>query len=222
MQQITIKDGVVELQEVSEVKRTRLAEFSDALTAQAGTRTPILPTGTIHFAARGKMSAYTIEAPPARRTVRFQPRDGRMQEFSIPMPWICLLITFCERAMDAVRVFFSPVPVRALDQDLYHAPLPNRYAPDGMVCMGNFKFEITLTQPDKIQDAVRHFFESTFTNEILDSFNQFVPQEIAVKTGSGENWFHGWSRLMDEELPHVAWKKYKPLGEVVDQLLDRR
>lgn len=221
MQVIRISDGVVELQEVGEVKRARLSEFYEALVADRGYSTPLLPPGTVHLAIRGRVRVYTVEASSLRRPVRFSPRDGRPQEYLIPFPWTYLLISFVEEALNELRVFFTPTQLRTLDDPLCHAPLPNRY-PDGLTCMGNFKFEIASTLPAKIEEAVRYFFQSSFTAEILDSFTQFIPEPIAVRTGSGENWFHGWSRLSDEELSQVKWKPYKPFAEAVDRILERK
>jgi hypothetical protein len=107
-----------------------------------------------------------------------------------------------------------------MEDTLFHAPLPNRYN-DGLVCMGSFKFEVTSSVPAKIREVVDYFFGSSWTSEVLDSFNQFVPDQIAVKTGSGEDWFHGWSRLTEEELSQVRWKPYKTLIESVNRILER-
>ncbi len=221
MQVVRIVGDVVELQEVSEVKRARLPEFLAHLSEQAGIRTPILAPGTIHYAAQGRTSVFTFEIPPGRRTLRFRSRDGRTKEYMIPLPWIYLMAGFCERALDRVYVYLTTEPLRSTEAQLFHLPVPNRY-PDGLVCLGNFRFDITLSDPHKVDGVVRFYFESLFTNEILDSFNSFVPEQIATRTQDGTMWFDGWSRLSDEELKTVVWKPYKPFSEAVQAILDRR
>jgi hypothetical protein len=221
MHVIRISDGVVELQEVTEVKRARLAEFCDALTEQAGYRTPILPAGTVQYATRGKLSVYAVEAPPERRTVHFHPRDGLVQEFSIPFPWTYFFAVFHERALDRVHVFAAPKRVVSADETLFHLPVTNRYH-DGLVCLGSYRFDVTLGVPDRVQDVVGYFFDSRFTDEVLDSFNGFVPEEITARTASGGNWFDGWSKLTDAEVAQVRWKPYRKFGEVVELVLSRR
>lgn len=221
MQVIRIVDGVVELQEVSEVKRARLTEFFDALVLQRGVFTPVMPAGTVHFAARDRFSTYTIELPPQRRTVRFRPKEGREQEHSIPMPWTLFLITFCAEALDSLRIFVRPKPLASTTDLLHQVCFPNRGS-DGVTCMGNFKFEISAQTPDKIRAAIEFYWSARFTSELLESFDRQVPDAIAVKTGTKENWFHGWARLSDEDLTSVLWKPYKPLSEVVQHTLERR
>lgn len=221
MQQIVIKDGTVELLEVGEVKRAKLSEFYEALVADRGFSTPLVPPGTIHYMVRGRTAIYTIELAPARRKITYREREGRSREFALPCPWMYFVISFCEKALDQVRVFFAPAPLKSLDDDLYHVPLPNRYS-DGLICMGSFKFEITSTLPSKVQEAVRFYLESHFTDEVMDSFRSFMPEEIKAKSGNDKIWLEGWSLLTDEELPNVRWKKYKPLAAVLDQILERR
>jgi len=221
VQVIRISDGVVELQEVSDVKRARLSEFFDALVLQRGVATPVMPAGTVHFAARDRFSTYTIEVPPQRRTVRFRPKEGREQEHSILLPWAIFLITFCAEALDALRIYVRPKPLGTTSDLLHHVPFPNRYS-DGLTCMGTFKFEVTAPTPEKIRAALNFYWSSNFTSEILDSFNGHVPDAIATKTGPKENWFHGWARLSQEDLDGLLWKPYRPLVEVVQQALERR
>ncbi len=219
MQIIRISEDVVEIQEVSEIKRARLPDFYDALVAQRGFSTPVLPQGTVHYAVRSRSSVYTVAIPPARRKITFREREGRAMEFALPFPWTIFIVAFTEKALDQVRVHFSPAPIRSTEDDLFHAPLPNRY-PDGLVCMGSFKFEITSTLPDKVEEAVRFYLESSFTDEILDSINNHMPDEIRAK--GGRPWLEGWSLMADEEFPRVRWKKHKPLADVIDQAFERR
>lgn len=220
MQVVRIVGDIVELQEVSEVKRTRLPEFLAHLSEQAGIRTPILAPSTIHYASMGRMSVFALEVPPGRRTINYRPRDGRTQEFVIPFPWVYLLAVFCERALDRVYVYLAPEAVRTTEAQLFHLPVPNRYSRDGLVCLGNFRFDIT--EPHKVDEIVRFYFESNFTDEILESFNSYVPEQIAVRTTESTNWFQGWSKLTDEELKAVQWKPFKSFDAAVQAILDRR
>ena len=221
MQVVRIVGDVVELLEQSEVKRTRLPEFLAHLSEQAGILTPILAPGTIHFASKGRMSVFALEVPPGRRSIRYRPRDGRTQEFEIPFPWVYLLTGFCERALDRVYVYVAPEPIRSTEDQLFHLPVPNRYS-DGLVCLGNFRFDITLSEPHKVDEVVRFYFESLFTNEVLESFNSYIPQEIATRTRDGTQWLDGWSKLTDEELKAVQWKPFKSFDAAVQAILDRR
>jgi hypothetical protein len=221
MQVVRIVGDVVELQEVSEVKRTRLPEFLAHLSEQAGIQTPILAPGTILYASKGRMSVFALEVPPDRRTIKYRPRNGRIQEFAIPFPWVYLLVAFCERALDRVYVFVAPEPVRSTEAHLFHLPAPNRGL-DGLVCLGNFRFDITLSQTHKVAEVVQFYFSSNFTDEILESYTAFVPDAIATRTQDGTEWFDGWSRLTDDELKAVQWKPYKSFSAVVQAILDKR
>ena len=221
MQIIRISDDIVELQDVTAVKRTRLTDFYRALTHEAGYRSPFLPSGTVHFATRGRMSNYTIESPPAPRTVQYRDGERPVQEYTVPFPWMYLLVSFTEQALDGVRVYFSAERLSKDEDVLSHAPLPNRYS-DGSVCLGNFRFEVASTAPDRIEKVCDFFASSTYTNEILDSFNDFVPEEITAKTRSGENCFSGWARIPEKAVSKVKWKPYRKFSVVLEEILNRR
>jgi hypothetical protein len=221
MQVVRIVGDVVELLEQSEVKRTKLQDFLAHLSEQSGIRTPILAPGTIFYASKGRLSVLALEVPPSRRAIKYRPREGRIQEFALPFPWIYVLAAFSERALDRVYVFLAPKPVRSTEAQLFHVPLPNRYS-DGLVCMGTFRFDLTLSNPDKVQELVGFFFESLFTHEVLDSFNSYVPDEIATRTKEGTQWLEGWSKLSDDELQSVRWKPYKSFDATVQTILGSR
>ena len=221
MQVIRIMEDAVELQEVGVVKRTKLSEFYRALTDQAGYRTPLLPAGCVHYAARGHRSVYTLEAAPERRIVRYRSSEGPLQEHKIAFPWVYLLVCFRERALDSVLVFFIRERLSKEEDVLSHAPVPNRYQ-DGSVCLGTFKYDVATTAPSKIEELVKFYFDSDFTHEVLDSFNSYIPPEISAKTGSGETCFSGWERIKDEDLPKVGWIPHQKFSAALEQLLSRR
>ena len=132
-----------------------------------------------------------------------------------------IVVSFVERALDGVRVFFAPQRLQTVDDEVFHAPVPNRYL-DGNICMGSFKFEITSTVPDKIREAVDFYLDSPFTNEIMESVNGHMPDFIRQRTPNDDAWFQGWSTIPDEELSQVKWRPFRKLAEVVNQALGRR
>lgn len=200
METIEISDGVVHLVEREVTKSITLEAFKDSLRATLGFKSPILPSNTIFYGQLEACRVYAIEQAPCVRTINYRPDKNRNSEtfqYTIPLPWVYLIVTFHEFALESLHVYFRGQRVKIADDVLYVAPLPNIHG-DGLVCLGDLRFEITSPMEERVEKLKRLFWDSVFNADILYSYDENMPEAIEERSGEDES-FAGWERISTEE-----------------------
>ena len=190
MEVIEIIDGVVELKNVSTVRRVKLNDFKESLILAAGVRTPILPSNTIFYGSKNGTRVYLIERKPALVTILYK-KDGKSlpKEFRIPFPYHYFLIEFEGFAFESCHFFLRNKRLTKLDDALYFPPLPNLNNHDCSVCLGDFKYRVTADVLENIESLEKYFFDSAFNTDLSQLFHGKIPRQIASLKRGGRAYF---------------------------------
>lgn len=132
-----------------------IASAFNSATADSG----LLPEHSLFWQRRQGANRIGIWLPPQVWKLTFE--AGRhARAIPVPLPGLVFVGHGHEYAVFAVKAR----PARSEDL-LYRAPLPN-VDPSGRICQGSAEFPVCSA--DKIQQAVRAFFESTFNSHLSE------------------------------------------------------
>jgi len=215
-QVIRVENGVVTLLEQRVLKTVSVTAFQDALASSIGVRTPVLPAGCILYAKKAERTCYLLEQPPGVRQVRFS--SERTHTYAIPVPYAYFAVAFHHYALEFLFAYFSSKPVLSTAAALCYAPLPNINR-DCRVCLGEYRFRVTADVPNRVADVVRYFWESAFNEEILELYQNEMPEQIRELTPKDQPWFEGWSKVPADLASVLPWVRCCTVAEAVDRAL---
>lgn len=216
---IEIKNGLVSLIDQTVIKQINLRTFKEELLTTLGSQTPILPKNTILFAQRQDARLYLLEQPPQQKTIHYKPEGKRTaREYNIAMPFVYFLCEFYPYALESLYVYFSPKQLVKKSDYLYYPALPN-ILDECKACLGDQRFSITSSTPEKIAKVLSFYWTSNFNTEADQFFEDKMPSEIKQPTAKTETYFDRWSRIPAEKICRLSWHKYKPLEEILTYVL---
>jgi hypothetical protein len=214
---IRVENGVVTLLEQRVLKTVSVTAFQDSLASSLGVRTPLLPVGCVLYAKQAERTCFLLEQPPGVRQVQFRDKE-RSRTYAIPIPYAYFAVVFHNYALEFLCTFFAPKPVQSTGTSLCYAPLPNIHR-DGAVCLGDYRFRVTADVPTRVADVVRYFWESQFNQDILELYQNEMPDRIRELTPKGEPWFEGWSKVPTDLITTLAWSRCCTVAEAIDRAL---
>jgi hypothetical protein len=219
MEIIEISEGVVELKEVSTVRRVKLTDFKNALIQSSGLRTPILPKGVIFYASKDYKKVYLIEREPVMAKVLYAHDRPHPKEFTLAFPWHYFLVLFENYAFETCYFYFRNKRIMTVEDKFSLPPLPNLHSPDCAVCLGDFRYQVTAETPEKMTGLINYFFASTFNDDLNQFFKEKIPKQIkALKRSPEEHCFESWQRLKIEDSCSVEWFPYQSLAKCLDNI----
>jgi hypothetical protein len=213
---IRVENGVVTLLEQRVLKTVSVTAFQDSLAASLGVRTPLLPAGCVLYAKKAERTCYLLEQPPGVRQIRFS--GERTSAYAIPVPFAYFAVVFHNYALEFLYAYFAPKPVQSTGASLCYAPLPNIHR-DGKVCLGDYRFRVTADVPTRVADVVRYFWESQFNQDILELYQNELPDRMRELTPKGEPWFEGWSKVPPDLVTMLPWSRCCTVAEAIDRAL---
>lgn len=200
---IEIKNGLAEVSYKKSSKNhskvITISSLVEALNANQGISTPVLPFGCRSYIRKGNSHRFLIELSPMRRFIRYINKSGKtIFEDSVPMPWGVMAVELRENSSGTYTLNTGTTAIRALsrpifsfDDDIYHYPVPNVYADHGNICWGG-----SLKQEDKIIENlamagkfVDIFIGSNFNADIAPRFNMYTRYEDLLRAIQKRNTF---------------------------------
>ena len=222
MEIIEISEGIVELKEISTVRRVKLTDFKNALIQSSGLRTPILPKSVILYASKDYKKAYLIEQEPAMVKVLYANDRAHSKEYTLAFPYHYFLILFENYAFEKCFFYFRNQKLTSAEDKFFIPPIPNLHSPDCAVCLGDFRYQVTADAPEKINSLIGYFFASTFNTDLNQFFREKIPKQIALlKQNQEEHCFDAWQRLKLENVCSVEWFPYQSLNRCLDSVLEK-
>lgn len=148
--------------------------------------TPLLPRDTIFYKVKQSKAAYVIEGRP--RVCSFKSQAHLDMTFQVPIPWH-VFIAFVDLNQNTIRpsyMFFTPGPIRSLDDRLYATWLGNQYHDrDGSLCLGHDTATDTIeigtanvSLRQRLQMLSSHVYNSSFNDSLSIPINN-VPPELS-------------------------------------------
>lgn len=215
MEVVEIRSGIVTLYEQNIIKQVGVEAFKERLATTQGQRTPILPRGTVHYAAKNSRSCFFIEQEPAIRTIKYDNQKESVRSYNLPIPWTYFLLVFENAALEHFCVYFSKKRISHVEDVLCRAPFTNMHD-NGEVCLGDYTITVTLRIPERAIDAINYFWKSTFNTDLSIEHDTFMPEQIKKITQEDEDYFAGWERIPFQEICLLDWKPYKKVREIID------
>lgn len=206
MEVIRIADGVVTLSEETVIRRVRLDAFKDRLAVGLKLQTPVLPRGTVLYAARSSKSLLVLEEAPQSRSITFRDQLGRARDYSIPLPWVYFMPVFHGTALESLYVYFAKDAVKSPSSPLCFPALPNTFD-DCKVCLGDYRYSVTSALAARIADISRFYWASTFNLDASSLYTSKMPEAITSASPPGASLFEGWMTFPQSSVCELSWAR---------------
>ncbi len=220
MEEIIIQNGSVCLRSVQELKRIRTEDFYQALSAQVGVQTPLLPERTLYYSTFGDKRLYCVHRPPEKAVISVKDRDGLLREYTLKLPHLYFFHRFIHAAFDELYVYCSSEKVRSGQDMLCYVPLKNLFA-KGRVCMGHdLRFGLEGSDATKILRVEQHFRHSVFNGDLDQACRDHAPE-----TWPGFEPIEHWQTLSEQpdfDPCSVPWRRHRCWDDIVKDIMGRQ
>lgn len=152
-----------------------------------------------------------VEQPPQIRTIL----TGRNRRH-VPLPYVVFLVYF-NRSKDGVYTYsgihigFKNTPIRSLDEQLQHPPLPNFSGHS--VCMGSYNAPSSKTPNAIVEGAIGQFWQSVFA--------EYPPSYFTVNGKAIDTW-PKWENVGPLEILDAKFASGNTLTQSLDWVLKSR
>lgn len=105
----------------------KLSVFAEQLAQHVPLETGVLPPGVLSIRQAGDHLQVVLQARPGINYIHWTEYegDGKEKLYTLAQPWRVIVADFLAGDLMGARMFYSPVPVAAMDQQLYHQNVPN-------------------------------------------------------------------------------------------------
>lgn len=215
MRVLTICDGVVTVEDRSEIRRVRADDFWAKMREQAPVSTPLLPAGTVRYIRKDKFSSLAYEVPPGEASVLYG-----AHRYRLAFPYMYLIMNMNTRSIDKTYMGFRNKPMEEDDDMLHWMPLPNQYD-KGNWCWGaGLQIDPASSLRQKVDAIMNHFTNSSFNDDLKDYLAPRIPADFKVKaTGAVVALtFKAWEKMTKDGMDacSIKWVPWKSMSLIME------
>lgn len=158
----------------------------------------LLPEGAVYASTVANTHFYVIVRPPSVRSLKFSRKllTGETEEFKsslirdsdggyvipLALPYQIFVCAVCPGRRTQMSVFFAVNPLRALDDSLLAAAMPNYEELDGSICLGSNKVSPEGSPGDIAENHIAFWYTAPFTDSLTRSWDALRGSDPRVET----------------------------------------
>lgn len=195
----------------------------------------VLPPNTRIAYTKGIRTVILIEQEPQIRSILFDEslvgdepikiKSGLNYRYNLSFPYVYMFLVFDNGKFVKTNVYFRNKSLNSIREHVYCTPLPNIYANDESVCMGNDNFTNKIHEESTVSKqtnkVITEFWQRTFNGHLEGLYEKNYKENIDKRIKNFSTW-HQNTELDSLFILNVNWKNGVTIKGVIERILNER